>query len=57
MTFDEIFQYLESPPTIYEKEIFVFVDAVDEDGKVQFDLTNIIHLYFDVYDNDDDDCC
>ncbi len=57
MTFDEIFQYLESPPTIYARDIFVLVDAVDEDGKVQFDLKNIIHLYFDVYDNDDDDCC
>ena len=36
MTFDEIFQYLESPPTIYAKEIFVLVDAVDTDGMVQF---------------------
>jgi hypothetical protein len=36
VTFDEIFQYLESPTTIYAKDIFVLVDAVDEDGKVQF---------------------
>ena len=36
VTFDEIFQYFESPPTIYAKEIFVVMDAVDIDGKVQF---------------------
>jgi Ca2+-binding EF-hand superfamily protein len=36
VTFDEIFQYFESPSSIYAKEIFVVMDAVDTEGKVQF---------------------
>ena len=36
VTFDEIFAYFESPVTDYAKEIFMVMDAVDVDGKIQF---------------------